>query len=351
MTTATHEFTGSGRRPADRLDGPNGGRSDGRGKGQQSSKGPLADPARVARALGWFSIGLGLAEIAAPRRMARMIGIDDDDTNRNTLFAYGVREIASGVGILAQKHPVTPVWARVGGDMMDLAFLTRAYGSSSSQKNRVAAAAVAVLGVTVLDVLTGKNLSRARESEHEEGNGVAPKQGHGVEVRRQITINRPAEEVYRFWRDFENLPQFMEHLESVQSLGDRRSHWKARAPAGTTVEWDAEIIEDRPNERISWRSVDDAEVPNTGSVRFVPAPGDRGTEVHVELRYDPPGGTIAAAIAKLFGEEPGQQVRGDLRRLKQVMETGEVVHSDASIHRGMHPAQPSAEPTIEGAHR
>ncbi len=358
MTTATQQSTWYGRRSADRIDDPYAqayDRGDGNARtSDRSNGGDRGDgrrSERVARGLGWFSIGLGLAEIAAPRRLARMIGVEDDDTNRNTLFAYGVREIASGVGILTGEHPVVPVWARVGGDAMDLAFLSRALNSDRSQKNRVAAATAAVLGVTVLDVLAGRNLSRESKPRGRAAVDAPPAKDQGVAVRRDITIGRTPEELYRFWRDFENLPRFMEHLESVQVLGDRRSHWKARAPAGSTVEWDAEIVEDRPNELIAWRSVAKADVPNTGSVRFTPAPGDRGTEIRVELRYDPPGGALGALVAKLFGEEPGQQVDGDLRRLKQVMETGQIVHSDASIHRGMHPAQPSAEPTTRGADR
>jgi len=132
----------------------------------------------------------------------------------------------------------------------------------------------------------------------------------------------------------------MAHLESVEVLDNNRSRWKAKAPAGTTVEWEAETIEDRPNELISWRSLPDASIPNSGSVRFKDAPGNRGTEVHVELQYQPPAGKLGSLIAKLFGEEPEQQIKGDLRRFKQVIETGEIVHSDASIHKGMHPAQP-----------
>jgi hypothetical protein len=135
----------------------------------------------------------------------------------------------------------------------------------------------------------------------------------------------------------------MDHLESVRVTGDRQSHWVAKAPAGHTVEWDAETVEERTDELIAWRSLPGASVPNSGQVRFEPAVGGRGTEVHVELRYDPPGGKLGALVAKLFGEEPGQQVAGDLLRLKQVLETGEVLHSDASIHRGMHPAQPPEE--------
>lgn len=151
-----------------------------------------------------------------------------------------------------------------------------------------------------------------------------------LDVRRGITVNRPTDEVYRFWRDLENLPRFMQHLESVTETGGGRSHWVANGPAGTTIEWDAEILEDRPNERITWRSVGDSGVRNEGAVRFAKAPADRGTEVHVELRYDAPGGTAGAAVARLFGEEPAQQIRDDLRRFKQVLETGEVLLSDGS---------------------
>jgi uncharacterized membrane protein len=166
----------------------------------------------------------------------------------------------------------------------------------------------------------------------------------GIRVRKSITVNRSADEVYGFWRNFENLPRFMQHLESVQMTGGRRSHWKAKAPADTTVEWDAETTEDRPNELIAWRSVEGADVPNEGVVRFVRAPGGRGTEIHVDLRYDPPAGKLGSLVAKLFGDEPGQQVDGDLRRFKQVLEIGEVVYSDASIADGMRPAHPPEAP-------
>jgi uncharacterized membrane protein len=297
-----------------------------------------------ARGLGWFSIGLGLAQIGAPRTVARFIGIDDDEETRNTMFAIGLREITSGIGILSSRRPTSWVWSRVGGDLMDLALLGKAMNTRSNDRNRVGAATAAVAGVAILDFMTGQQLSQ-------EGNGSSQQTGEAfqqkgaqtggaVHVTESLTIRRPRHEVYGFWHNFENLPRFMAHLESVQVLDNRRSRWKAKAPAGATVEWEAETIEDRPNELIAWRSLPDASIPNSGSVRFKDAPGNRGTEVQVELRYDPPGGKIGALIAKLFGEEPQQQVKGDLRRFKQVMETGEIVHSDASIHRGMHPAQP-----------
>jgi uncharacterized membrane protein len=312
--------------------------------GQQDEK-----TERVARGLGWFSVALGLAEIGIPRSLARFIGINDEsDETRNTLFALGLRELTSGIGILSRSRPTGWVWSRVGGDIMDLALLGKAMGQDENDRGRLTAASAAVLGVTVVDFLTGQQLSRgANGSSGQNGSsrmaGTASQrkqQQQGIHVVQAITINRPRNEVYGFWHNFENLPRFMAHLESVEVSGEGRSHWTAKAPAGTTVEWDAETIDDRPNELIAWRSLEDATVPNSGTVRFTDAPGDRGTEVHVELRYQPPGGKLASLIAKLFGEEPDQQVKGDLRRFKQVMETGEVVHSDASIHEGTYPAQP-----------
>lgn len=157
---------------------------------------------------------------------------------------------------------------------------------------------------------------------------VSVKGGSGIKVEKSMTINRSPEELYRFWRNFENLPRVMSHLESVHVTGENRSHWVAKAPAGTTVEWDAEIYNEKENQMIAWRSLEGADVDNAGSVHFQPATGGRGTEVRVVLKYDPPGGVLGAAIAKLFGEEPEQQIQEDLRRFKQVMETGETATTE-----------------------
>jgi uncharacterized membrane protein len=300
---------------------------------------------RRSRGLGWFSIGLGLAQIGAPRTLARLIGVNDDDETRNTMFAIGLREITSGIGILSRPRSAGWVWTRVGGDLMDLALLGKAMTSEENERGRLAATTAAVAGVTVLDFRTGQQLSKrgngsATRYEGSQAGQPDERSGRGIHVTQAITIKRPRNEVYGFWHNFENLPRFMAHLESVHVLDGNRSRWKAKAPAGATVEWEAETLEDRPNELIAWRSLPDAAVPNSGTVRFKDAPGNRGTELLVELRYEPPGGKVGALIAKLFGEEPEQQVKGDLRRFKQVMETGEIVHSDASIHSGPHPAQP-----------
>ena len=149
-----------------------------------------------------------------------------------------------------------------------------------------------------------------------------------IKVEKTVTINKPKEELYRFWRKFENLPHFMKHLKSVTVLSDKRSHWVASAPMGASVEWDADIIEDRENEFISWASVEGADVDNSGFVRFKPAPGDRGTEVKVVIEYAPPGGVVASALAKLFGEEPEQQIGDELRRFKMLMEAGEIATTE-----------------------
>jgi uncharacterized membrane protein len=151
-----------------------------------------------------------------------------------------------------------------------------------------------------------------------------------VEARTAITVNASPQEVYAHWRDFERLPTFMYHLKSVCTTGDGRSHWVANAPGGASVEWDAEITEDVPGQVIAWQSVDRASVANTGSVRFRPAPADQGTEVYVDIRYALRGGALGAAVAKLFGEEPNQQLSDDLRRFKQIVETGEIARSDGS---------------------
>jgi uncharacterized membrane protein len=145
-----------------------------------------------------------------------------------------------------------------------------------------------------------------------------------IKVEKAVTVNRPPDELYRFWRSFENLPRFMGHLESVQALGGKRSHWVANGPAGMRVEWEAEIINEVENDLIAWQSRENADVYNSGSVHFRRAPGGRGTEVEVVIRYTPPAGALGVTFAKLFGEEPSQQVEEDLRRFKHLMEAGEI---------------------------
>ena len=146
----------------------------------------------------------------------------------------------------------------------------------------------------------------------------------GVRVDQSVTVNQPRAEVFRFWRNLSNLPRFMNHVESVREIDGNRSHWCVKAPAGRTVEWDAAIHNEVENELIAWRSLPGASVDSAGSVQFKDAPGGRGTEIRVELQYNPPGGALGAVLAKLWGEEPSQQIHEDLLRLKQILEAGEV---------------------------
>ncbi|HET7711881.1 MAG TPA: SRPBCC family protein [Thermoanaerobaculia bacterium] len=146
--------------------------------------------------------------------------------------------------------------------------------------------------------------------------------GRGIRVEKAITIEAEPPALYSFWRNLENLPRFMSHLESVKVLDGNKSHWVARGPAGTSVEWDAEIINEVPNQLIGWRSLEPSQVDHAGSVHFRRADGGRGTEVRVILRYDPPGGKVGGMVAKLLGEEPDHQIGEDLRKLKDLIETG-----------------------------
>jgi uncharacterized membrane protein len=155
---------------------------------------------------------------------------------------------------------------------------------------------------------------------HDHDRNVSVPYGHGIGVEESVVVDASAERIYTFWRDVENLPRFMQQLESVEGFSEFRSHWTMRGPLNTKVEWEAEIINDVPNELIAWRTVDCSEVDHAGSVHFTPT-ADGRTEVRLVLRYDPPGGRVGAHIAKLLGDDPAVQAREDLRRLKALMES------------------------------
>jgi uncharacterized membrane protein len=154
--------------------------------------------------------------------------------------------------------------------------------------------------------------------------------GHGSRIEKVFTIMRPANELYDYWRDFGNLPSIMSHLERVEVIDDLRSRWSAKGPAGFSAVWEAEIIDDTPGRRIAWRSVGGS-IPNAGSVQFTDAPGDRGTELHVEMEWAPPGGALGKSFAHLFGDDPGLIVETDLRRFKATMEAGHVALNGTDV--------------------
>jgi uncharacterized membrane protein len=220
------------------------------------------------------------------------------------------------------------------------------------RRGSLGGAALSVVGGTLVyrgvtgrcPIYGGLDISTAAE-----GRGAAP----GIHAEKTITVLKSPGELYRFWRDFENLPCVMSMVAAVRHLGEGRSHWVAKAPLGTTLEWDAEITEDRENELIAWRSLPGSRLPNDGRVQFRPAPDGRGTQVHVMLTYHPPLGKLGAAVAKLFGAEPGQQLAEDLRRFKALMEAGEVPTtagqpSGRAAAKPQATSQPRPAPVAEG---
>ena len=292
------------------------------------SEKPEADGSTLARGLGVFSLGLGITELAAPELLAKAMGLRPSSRTSLVMRAFGMREVLAGLGVLLQPRRSLPLWARLAGDAIDLAAIGWAAKTQRPQIGRLAAAAVAVAGVAALDAVAARRVKRAQRTV------IDP-------VIFSVTINRPPAEVYAFWRKLENLPLFMDFLESVTQLGDtKRSHWIAVLPVGGTVAWDAEITEDRPGEKIAWRTVEGGKLAHRGEVTFARAPGRDMTELRVTLELGLLGQAPSTMLAKLLTKP---QIKGDLRRLKQVLETGEVMRSDASIHKGRHPAQPPTE--------
>jgi uncharacterized membrane protein len=284
------------------------------------------DSTTLSRGLGWFSVALGLTELAIPRTLARTIGVDDPGPGTTWLVrAMGLRELVAGIGVLMQPRRPLPLWSRVLGDAIDLALLGKATTGRGNSVPRLVGTAAAVAGVTALDVMAARRNQRALDR-------VPPPALYA------ITINKPPADVYAFYRKLSQLPLFMDYLESVVEIDATHSHWVARLPIGGTIAWNAQITEDRPGEAIAWRSVEGSLIDTRGRVTFAKTPGHNMTEVRIEMQLGILGTRPSPTVAKLFGQP---QVKGDLRRFKQVIETGEVLFSDASAHRGKHAAQPS----------
>ena len=269
----------------------------------------------LERGLGWFSIGLGAAAVAAPRLVCWLSGFRSPTLMR----LVGTRELAAGIGILTQRDRTPWMWSRVVGDTFDLAALSVAL-SRRGRRGRAAVALAVVAGVTALDVLAAVRLTGSGARRHVPG--VSGRTD--IYLERSIAVSKSPEECYRFWRSFENLPRFMHSLESVRQLDQGRSRWVAKGPMAMRLEWTSEITADRPGEEIAWRTLDDSGAANAGSVRFEAAPAGRGTIVRVSLHYSPLGGALGAGLVKLLGHDPQSRIREDLRRFKQVMETGEI---------------------------
>lgn len=271
----------------------------------------------IAAGLGLFVLGLGITKLLAPRTVSNSSGVHADDA---LVRASGALNLASGINLLNGGKPAPLGLARLGCVAMEATLIGRAAASakSSDRRRRIGISAAVIGAAAAFDLIAAiQQGSRQGMGEHRTASGA-------LSIERCITVNKSPEECYKFWRNFDNFPHFMQHLESVQSTSATRSHWKAKAPMGKTVEWDAEVTVDQPGELLAWHSVEGADVDNAGTVRFEPAPGGRGTIVRVDMQYSPPGGRAGALIAKLFGEEPALQVDDDLRHFKQLIETGEI---------------------------
>jgi uncharacterized membrane protein len=268
---------------------------------------------RVAQGLGWFSIGLGVTELIAPGLIARIVG------SRNHHFlirTYGIREITAGIGILSTNRPGGWLWSRVAGDAIDLISIGRAAGSSRNSTGTTISA-LSVAGVTAVDVWCARQFCDPASADSK----------YSGRAEASLIVNKSPEECYAFWRDFEKLPRFMSHLESVTVTGGRTSHWVAMLPGNKRLEWDAELVNDTPNQRLVWQSLPGSDVPQSGSVEFERAHAGRGTIVRVSMDY---GGAFAAGsvFASLIGKDPEQVMRKELHRFKQAIETGEVITTE-----------------------
>jgi uncharacterized membrane protein len=277
---------------------------------------PRFDARTLAEGLGWFSVALGAAEILTPGLVRAVTGVG----RPGTLRSAGVRELATGIGILTQRNPTPWLWSRVLGDVMDLAGLATGMQRGDPGRGRAVFSFAAVAGVLAVDAFAATHFTRHQG--HPLVSGVAAPTDLYFET--SIATAKSPEECYRFWRNIENLPRFMNNLQSVQAVDERRFHWVANSSSSLKLEWDCEITEDRPGSALAWRTLDGAQLPNAGSVIFEPAAQGRGTIVRLSIHYSPVGGRLTAALAKLLRQDPQTQVEEDLRRFKQLLETGEI---------------------------
>ncbi len=271
--------------------------------------------AQLGAALGWLGVGIGIAELLAPRALAQTMGLP---ARPQLMRAMGIREIVTSTGILLQPHQSGWRWSRVAGDLLDLSLL--AWISRGHQDRRLTTMTALVAGLTALDSLAAYDSwhqRMVRRDVRRDTPGV-------IRIHRSLHIQRPAEACYRFWRNFENFPQFMQHVEAVQVVDATRTHWWIQAPLGQHVEWTAELFSDIPSQQLAWRTLEGSAIEHTGIVRFLPALNDKSTRLDIEMRYDTGVGKAGVTLAKIFGEEPSQQMDDDLHRFKQLMETGEI---------------------------
>jgi uncharacterized membrane protein len=263
-----------------------------------------SSPEQLARGLGWMSIGLGVAQLLAPRVVAKLCGVP---LPASLMMLCGAREILCGAGLLTQEQPSPWMQARVAGDALDLAGLGAGLLLPGVNRRRIGAAAVIVGGIAAADLYCTRQLARY-------GRRTPPRH-----VVATIDVDSGPDEVYRFWRDLANLPRLIPQLGSVQVLDDVHSHWISKNVDGMRAEWDSEIIDDEPDARLAWRSVDGSQIYNAGSLEIERIAGG-GTRLRVELLYDPPAESFASALANLFGIQLRDELRADLRTFKRIID-------------------------------
>lgn len=284
---------------------------------------------RYSDGIGLLGLGVGLFGLIAPGRVARLLGAKDCTRTRRMIALASLGQVTAAVGALTQRRLGPWLWARVASDTLDVAMITHATHLGAIPVRRALLAGAGLAGVGWVAASTSLRTAR-----------LAPNaSARGFSVNVAITIQRTTHEVYHAWRDLQSFPRFMSHVESVQLEGGT-VRFRARLPAGVPLEWEVKLTDDVPGSRISWESTPDSVLRNHGTVTFVPAPGNRGTEMRVILHYEAPAGALGQAFMKLSSALPREQMRADLRRFKQILETGSVMHSDASVHAGPHPARP-----------
>jgi uncharacterized membrane protein len=272
---------------------------------------------------GLLSLAFALAKLVAPRTLTRVAGLPDAALAAGLVRALGARELVIGVGLLTGRRPAPWLWSRVAGDAVELGLLGAALHAARAKASRAAGVtALAVMGgVAALDLACALAASRVGRSRLADT------------IHRSVTIARPRDDVYRFWRDFANVPAFMAGVESVEVLDALRSRWSARGPVGPVVSWEVTVVDDRPGELLRWCSVEGAasDVRADGVVRFSDAPGARGTEVRVEIGYGPPDDAAGRIAAFIAAARTPERIEADLARCKQLLETGRVVRSEREM--------------------
>lgn len=258
---------------------------------------------RLARRLGWFSIGLGAFEILAAESVARYFGTRRD----NVVRAFGAREVINGIGLLVSRSPRPWLWARVAGDVLDAAALSTLWFSGKCPTGRIAGAKAFVGGALALDLWAA---TRGRRDS-------------GAHVVRSATIGRSAEELYEYWRDPAKLALIMGHVADIGPAGPKATRWTLKIP-GRPVSWRSEYADERPGELLRWHAGEGEPVESDGVIRFEPAPGDRGTVVRLNFHIAPRGGRAARAAMRALRPVPEVLAARALRRFKSLVETGEL---------------------------